>query len=497
MVVVLRSLRSRFVVVLVAILGFVGAAGFWLLLEWFGRSEQEVVQRVNRALAANLVGEDVLLVDGEVNEAALEQVFHTLMVINPSIEVYLLDMQGRLVQHSAPPGSIERRTVDVGPIRAFLEGDGELPIVGDNPRDGDRPTVFSVSPIMVEDRYEGYLYVVLGSQASESVVQRLRTNQILRSAVGVGAGVLGVALVAGVVLSGFITRRLGMLTDAVQRFRASDFTDPESARWLRSGDGPADDEVGRLEEAFDGMAERIIQQLRSLRETDELRRELVANVSHDLKTPLASLRGYLETLSLKQDSLDDERRRRYLEVATRQSERLGHLVEELFELARLQSKEVRPTLEPFPLAELVQDVVQEFRLEAERRDVDLRFDPPEEVPLVSADIGLIQRVLQNLIGNALEHTEAGGSVAVVLDPGERTVGVRVEDTGCGIPAEELGRVFDRFYRADARREPDRRRVGGLGLAIVKRILELHGTGVEAASRVGEGSVFRFSLPVVP
>lgn len=492
----LRSLRSRFIVVLVVVLGFVGATGFFLFVESFERSEQEVVQRVNRALAANLVGEDVLLVDGEVNEAALEHVFHTLTVINPSIEVYLLDMQGNVVQYSAPEGSLVRRRVDVGPIKAFLAGDAELPIVGDNPRDGSRKTVFSVSPIMVEDRYEGYLYVVLGSQASQSVVQRLRSSQILRGAVVVGAGVLVVALVAGVGLSGLITRRLRALTGAVERFRESDFSDPASADWLRRSGSSMEDEVGRLERAFDGMAERIIQQLRSLRATDELRRELVANVSHDLKTPLASLRGYLETLSLKEGTIDDEQRRQYLEIANRQSERLGHLVEELFELARLQSKEITPDLEPFPLAELVQDVVQEFRLAAERRGIELRFDAPAETPLVSADIGLIQRVLQNLIGNALEYTDPGGSVTVALAPDQHTVGVRVEDTGCGIPVDKLEHVFDRFYQVEGDDEDGRRRVGGLGLAIVKRILELHGTGVEAASRVGEGSVFRFSLPVV-
>ncbi len=240
------------------------------------------------------------------------------------------------------------------------------------------------------------------------------------------------------------------------------------------------------------MSDRIIQQVRTLKQTDELRRELVANVSHDLRTPLASLTGYIETLQLKEGRLTDEERDQYLAVARRQSERLATLVEELFELARLESREMEPELEPFPLPELVQDVVQGFRLEADRKKITLDLDRPEEVPLVSADIGLIQRALSNLIGNALTHTDEGGRVSVFIEPLADKVAVRIEDTGCGIPDKELEQIFDRFYQARNHGEKQTT-AGGLGLAIVKRILELHGSAVEAASTVGEGTVFTFSL----
>jgi signal transduction histidine kinase len=167
-------------------------------------------------------------------------------------------------------------------------------------------------------------------------------------------------------------------------------------------------------------------------------------------------------------------------------------VEELFELARLESQDMEPELEPFPLPELVQDVVQGFRLEADRRGIQLDMNRPDEVPLVSADIGLIQRALSNLIGNALKHTEAGGRVAVSIEPRTDTVAVRVEDTGCGIPDHELEQIFDRFYQARSKGQPQPS-AGGLGLAIVKRIVELHGSAVEAVSTVGQGTAFTFKL----
>jgi signal transduction histidine kinase len=484
----MRSLHARLVAVLLGLLLFLGAILIAVTFYSTRRYEEEVVQRLNRALAASLVAEDVLLVEGEVNEKALEQVFHTLSIINPSIEVYLLDLEGSVVQHSAPPGRVQRQSIAIEPIKAFLEEGAELPILGDDPRDRSRKKIFSASVIMVEDRYEGYLYVVLASEAYESVVQRLRGSHILRLSVIVTVSALLVAAIAGVVLFSFLTRRLRKLADVMDDFRRSDFSEPVRIE-ARSGSG---DEIDTLSETFAGMSDRIIQQVRTLKQTDGLRRELVANVSHDLRTPLASLTGYIETLQLKEGRLSADEQEEYLAIARRQSERLGKLVEELFELARLESQDMKPELEPFPLPELVQDVVQGFQLEAERKQVNLEMHLPEEVPLVSADIGLIQRALQNLIGNALQHTESDGRVSVFIEPRTEKVAVRIEDTGCGIPDEELEQIFDRFHQARTNGQPQPSG-GGLGLAIVKRILELHGSAVEAASTVGEGTVFTFSL----
>ena len=484
----MRSLHARLVAVLLGLLLFLGAVLITINFYSTKRYEEEVVQRLNRSLAASLVAEDVLLVEGEVNESALEHVFHTLMIINPSIEVYLLDLEGNVVQHSTPPGRVLRNTIDIEPIKAFLADGAELPILGDDPRDESRHKIFSASVIMVEDRYEGYLYVVLASEAYESVVQRLQTSHILRLSVLVTLVALVLAGIAGVVLFSHLTRRLRILAGVVDTFRRSDFSTPVRLE-KRPGNG---DEIDTLTESFESMSDRIIQQVRTLKQTDELRRELVANVSHDLRTPLASLTGYIETLQLKEGRLTDEERDQYLAVARRQSERLGTLVEELFELARLESRDMKPELEPFPLPELVQDVVLGFQLEAEKKKVSLNLERPTDVPLVSADIGLIQRALSNLIGNALKHTEEGGRVSVFIEPLINKVAVRIEDTGCGIPDTDLEQIFDRFYQARNHGE-EQSTAGGLGLAIVKRILELHGSAVEAASTVGEGTVFTFSL----
>ncbi len=486
----LRTLYARLALVLLSVLLFVGAIGLAVSLWLTGRWEQEVTQRLHRGLAASLVGQRLLLVDGRVDESALGQVFATLSVINPAIECYLLDLDGRLVTHSAPAGTLALDRVAVEPIKAFLSQQGELPILGDDPRDPNRTTVFSASPIMVEDRYEGYLYIVLEGSEQASALARLQRSRILVLGMASSAGALLVALLAGLVLFRRLTRPLRRLTGAVESFRGSDFTDPSG---LPGGD-PAGHEIDRLAAAVSAMGGRIVEQVRRLKRTDEMRRELVANVSHDLRTPLASLQGYLETLVLKDGNLDPAERRRFLDIATGRGERLARLVDELFELARLESTEMRPEIEPFALGELVQDVVQEFQLQAEKKLVRLDARLPEgEVPLVAADIGLMARVLQNLVGNAVAHTEEGGSVTVALSAQDDRVVVRVEDTGCGIPSGELEHVFDRFYQASTE-GATRPQGGGLGLAIVKRILDLHGSAIEAASAVGRGTTFSFALP---
>lgn len=486
----LRTLYARLALVLLGVLLFVGAIGLaanlWLTARW----EQEVTQRLHHGLAANLVGQRLLLVDGRVDESALGDVFATLSVINPAIECYLLDLEGRVVTSSAPDGELGLDRLRVAPIKAFLAEGAELPILGDDPRHPGRRAVFSVSPIMVEDRYEGYLYIVLEGAERTSAFARLQRSRILALATVTSAGALAVALLSGLVLFRRLTRPLRRLTGAVETFRGGGFTDPS----LLPGGDPEGHEIERLSAAVSAMGGRIVEQVGRLRRTDEMRRELVANVSHDLRTPLASLQGYLETLALKDEVLGPEERRRFLEIATNQGERLGLLVEELFELARLESTEMRPEIEPFALGELVQDVVQEFQLEAERKRVRLDARLPEgEIPLVAADIGLMARVLQNLVGNAVAHTEEGGAVTVALTAEPDRVVVKVEDTGCGIPSGELEHVFDRFYQASTAAAP-RPRGGGLGLAIVKRILDLHGSAIEAASAVGRGTSFSFALP---
>ncbi|MCP4040800.1 MAG: HAMP domain-containing protein, partial [Gammaproteobacteria bacterium] len=318
--------------------------------------------------------------EGRLDEKALKDTFSAYMDINPSIEIYLLDLEGRILSFSADPGRVKRQRVDLGPIRAFLRGEG-FPLLGDDPRSHDRRKAFSVTPVPSGEAPEGYLYVVLQGEQYESAEQVIQESYVLRLSAWAVAGSLGFGLLAGLLLFHLLTRRLQRLSVVMGTFQDSGFTQHVPYAY---GNKTVDDEVGRLGDSFDRMAERMITQFGELKDQDQLRRELVAQVSHDLRTPLAALHGYLETLRIKGGQLDTAGQNEYLDIALRQSSRLTRMVEDLFELANLEARDASPKSEPCAIAELLQDVVQKFRLPAEEARVELKMEPPATAPLVVA-----------------------------------------------------------------------------------------------------------------
>jgi signal transduction histidine kinase len=302
-----------------------------------------------------------------------------------------------------------------------------------------------------------------------------------------------VAAAAGLALFAYLTRRLRRLAAAMSAY--ADGTSFDRLALPEAGRAPSD-EIDRLTATFRLMAGRIEQQVASLRNADALRRELIAGVSHDLRTPLATLQGYIETLLMRDSILPPDERRQYLEIALRHSARLARLVAGLFDLAKLETGEMTLHREPFSIGELAQDVVQKFQLSSRERGVLVATNADAAVPFVSADIALIERVLENLIENAVRHTPQGGSVNVLLTSRGSAVDVAVADTGTGISAGDLPHIFDRYYRA-GRGPADRSGHSGLGLAIVRKILDLHNVVIAVSSEPDRGSTFSFSLPVHP
>jgi len=489
-----RTLYAKLSLALAGLLAVVGVLFAVVTLYATRHYLQELNQRFNRELAQNLVADRNLVQQGRLDHKALEETFHEYMVINPSIEIYLLDRDGAILSYSADPGKVKRHHVSLEPIRRFLDRDAGLPLLGDDPRSHDRRKAFSVTPVPSAKAREGYLYVILRGEELDSVDELLQQSFFLRLSGWAVTVSLVLGLLLGLVLFRLLTRRIERLGRTMDSFRESDFTTlvQYDGAPLDPARKPLDgDEIDRLGATFTAMARRITDQIQALKAKDSLRRELVAQVSHDLRTPLAALHGYLETLRMKEGRLGSAERSEYLEIALRHSERLRRLVENLFELAKLDARDVRPEMEPVALGELAQDVVQKYQLAAQERGVRLTLEGATELPFVQADIGLIERVLENLIDNAIAHTPAAGTISVSTRVQGHTVGVQVSDTGSGIAPDDLPRVFDRFFQA-----PGERRDGphaGLGLAIAKRILELHDSRIQVTSRPGAGTTFSFSL----
>ena len=459
--------------------------------------QQEFLQNLNRDLASNLVTERELVDHGIINQDALKETFTHYMMVNPSIEIYLLDPDGNILSFSAEPGKVKRKKIDMTPVMDFTEGKA-FPLLGDDPRSFERNKIFSVAPISTSDGSMRYLYVVLRGEEYERI-ERLFEESFLLQLSGAAVFVsLLIGFIVGLLLFMVLTRRLRNLTKLMRNFSESHFAQhdlyPCDGQCIGNSDNNASgDEIDILGYHYNSMAERICEQLNDLKKQDKLRRELVANVSHDLRTPLAALQGYIETLKLKSEEFDAATRTEYLEIALKHSRRLTRLVEELFELAKLDAKETQLHCEMFAPAELVQDIIQKFKLSADKKHIKLAMKTQETLPFVNADIGLVERALENLIGNALRHTPTAGEICVKLKAKDTEVEIEVQDSGSGIPDSELQNIFDRFYRVD-NMERSSHHVG-LGLSIAQHIITMHNSKIHVISEPGKGSRFIFGLPV--
>jgi len=444
------------------------------------RYHQEIVQRQNLTLAQNLVHESEGIGPADAGTGGLPELVKMLAMANPGVEIYVLDDDRRVVQGPADV-TLAATRVRGAPLERFAAAaagaETTFPILGTDPRRGG-DVVFSAAPLAGG----GWLYVVLTDASRASLARSVQTSTTLRLllwSAGLGFTLL---LATGFVSFSLLTRRLRRLAQAVGRFEldveGDDLPPPVAHR----------DEIDDLQAGFADLAQRARTQYRELERADLRRRELVTNVSHDLRTPLAALQGYLEAM----DEADAARARGYLASARRSAARLGRLIDQLFELSRLEGDADALHCEPFPPAELVSDVAQKFALAAERKGVGLGVEAGADLPFVRGDLGAIERALSNLLENALRHTPPGGSVRVSVSATEDAVEIAVADTGPGVPAGAEERVFERFFRVEEGRSGEG---SGLGLAIARRVVELHGGTIRAERPEAGGARFRFTLPV--
>jgi two-component system OmpR family sensor kinase len=282
-------------------------------------------------------------------------------------------------------------------------------------------------------------------------------------------------------------RRLSKLQSAVQAFGAgrTEVRAPEEGG----------DEVAGLARAFNEMAARLDERTQALIESDRVRRQLLADVSHELGTPLSAIRGYVETLSMPNVGLDDPTRVRYLGIVSQETERLERIVGDLLDLARLEGGGQTMARRRVPVAALFQRV--EDRHGPTLRDGRVRLVTSVEPAdlTVSGDESRLEQAVQNLAANAIRHTPPAGRITLRARAADDQVEISIEDTGPGVPAEHLGRVFDRFYKADASRTGTPTPSGsGLGLSIVRAIVTGHGGTVEVENVSGGGARFTLTLP---
>ena len=386
----------------------------------------------------------------------------------------------------APPSPPPRPDGDRGPGPRPAGGGPGGP---GGPRDGfgrggrgGPPAIFA--PVSVNGVTEAMVAVTAEPRPLSAIIRDL----------GPALGIVATGLlVAGVAVGTLLIfrpthKRLRSLQDAV---RAIDAGQADARASVAGGD-----EVAMLAKAFNEMAGSLEQRAHALVAADESRRQLLADVSHELMTPLAAIRGYTETMAMPDLKLDDATRQRYLAIVTDETERMEHIIGDLLDLARLEGGAGSWKQESVAVAALFERVLHRHDPALQAKGITLERRVEAGADRVLGDPNRLEQAIQNLASNAVRHTPDGGRILLSAEAIPQGVRVSVEDTGSGIPVEHLPRVFDRFYKVDESRTGTELPSGsGLGLSIVQAIVRRHGGTITASNATRGGARFEIVLPV--
>ncbi len=454
-------------------------------------SRDRAEQELHRELASHLVNDNPLLADGEHDHVALENLFHSMMILGPNFEFYVLDQEGKILTYSAKPGEVVRKKVNMSPIKSVLSNSMSFPVYADDPR-SQQQKIFSVAPILKSGEIRGYLFVIVGGQIYDSILNSIRDNERLQ-VLGTLA-ILSMLFLLLILLASFhfFVRPLKQLTSEVGALSEGNFQNKlPLIKNIKTGL-----EVSELSSAFNHLIKQVNSQLEQLSIVDNERRELLAHLSHDLRTPLSSLQGFLQTIQLKQNSISSETNRIYIDRCMKSAVSLKGFVDQIFELAHLESGQVTISTESFPIAELLFDVIDKFSVIAKGKEITMKVELASENAIVTTDIAKVERILTNLVENALRHTPKGGEICLGTKYNEnhQQVILIVKDSGTGIDEKELPYLFDPRYRGKQAVEDGKRHIG-LGLTITKKLAGLLNSEVKANNNPEGGANFRFSLSV--
>ena len=471
----------------VALVGSVLAVVQYFTLRWTLSQADDVVVQVQQWNVAREYANAIerrALTPLAISEVKLAM--YQLSRLNPLVDAYLVDQSGE-IRYSFATAEFSPRLnrIRTEPIERFL-ADGasqQAPIYGDDPEKVGGDAVFSAAPVMIEGG-KHYVYAVVGGSRRARLYQLFSENLLARYfSVNLITGLI-VILISATMLFYVLSRRVSRTISTMRAFKDGDFSS-------RIG-STAKDELGELAMTFDEMADKIVLSVRELEQRDALRRELIAAVSHDLRGPLANIKAHLERL--RQRSTDDSAAgAETLETVSRNADQLGELLSQLFELAKLEAREVAPQLEEHLLNPLFEDLLISYRPKAIELGITLEYSLRDPALMVWADLTMLGRILGNLVENALRFTQAGGRITIEAIVREGAVRIAVRDTGSGIAESDLTKIFERFYQGEGASIRNLSSCG-LGLAIVRRLVELQGAEIRVQSKVDVGTEFYFSLP---
>ncbi|WP_299571825.1 HAMP domain-containing sensor histidine kinase [uncultured Shewanella sp.] len=451
-------------------------------------SRNQIQQSLHLQLAEHMAHINPLLSQGITSDAALKEAFHDFMLLGPSFEIYTLDPEGRVVAYDAKEEKIKKDRVDLNKIQQFIAG-RDLPILGTDPRSTETQKIFSVSPLVTENGlHSGYLYVIIGGEDYDSWQALINSeNQPKLWGATIGFWII-FALILFVLLLGFFTRPIQKLASDLTRLKDAPLEENLTLPDRYNGSL----EIKKLSEHINHLLQELNRQHQQVKRQQQAKHDFLLHLSHDLKTPLTSLIGYIDTWLL---SPPDERQPEYIEYAANSGQNLQQLLSQLLELAALENGQISAQIKQINLREVLLDLQQTFAPRAQKLGVTLDFDVTDELQ-VYTDPQLMRRILNNLVDNALRYTPKHGTITVYSETLNGHSWLAVKDTGAGMHKHEV-EALKQLSMHQLNFAPDQPLPQlGVGLAIVRQLLGLLKCRIDIKSTPGKGSHFMIELAII-
>ncbi len=491
-----RSLSNKFIVKLgvlflitVLSIGIIYVYVTFFLLDNF---YSQTTQKLNANLADHLIEEKFkntspFLDNGTVNVELFDDIMHDMMAVNRAIEVYLLDKKGEVL-HSLvldhDDKSKATKKIDLVPVKQFI-ANKEVFILGDDPKDIKSKKIFSAAAFESKGQ-KGFIYILLASESFELVCENLFKGYFSKLMFIALLITMLLAIVIGGLSIVFISKNLLIIMHYVNRFKEGDLNSriPNASK----------SNLSILATTFNEMADTISFNMNEIYSINTFKKELIATVSHDLRTPLTIIRGYAETLKDGDDKITNQNRKEFLKIIENSTSSISSLVNHLSDYSNLDAKQIKLKPSIFNITELVLDITKRYNIIKEEKKIKiLIYHNKDDSQLVYADKSLIERVIQNILDNSFKFTPSDGIISFHIEKRKNGLTIiKIKDTGPGIRKQDRKLIFKKYARTTSAREVQGI---GLGLAIVKKIMELHNSDVKIYNNdKNRGCSFEFSLP---
>ena len=446
---------------------------------------QASTQLLNKEVAAHIAEFTSPFEKNGINKAKADSVFKNAMVLSPGAEIYFLDTAGKVMAFYAPKDEIKLWTIPLKNIKKLIASKGEIYIKSPDPKDIANPKIFSAAEVKGKSGNLGFIYVILRS--NKNVTEMLYFSYITKLLIIAFCVIIVLSIIFSFIYLNRMQRGFNRVIGVLEKFQNGDL----AARFQIK----EDDEWAPVTLAFNIMADMLSDNINRLTRSVKERKDFIINISHDLKTPLAVARGYTESLSIKNvnHELSKSEQEEYVQIILDKIQQVDIMVNQLFELSRMDSVEFAPAREPFVLSEIVQETVNNFQLNASQKGVFLKCTQCQYHVWINADISLMERAVQNLINDAIDNTDQHETIQVSMEVVNNELIFKLHYIGNLLQQDLLQWLNN--SREESTLQANFITTSGIRFLIVKKILQLHGSSLKAFTDNNTGNIFTFSVPI--